>query len=403
MTRGRAIAILSGKGGSGKTMISATVANMLLDNNHNVILVDADIGTGGLSYYLGLKLVNNTRGGLAAYAFGRDRLESTTESDKVDSLLQEIHFLRQFRYMPESRARLLPLGDHRRISRELSRPVHERSGTRIDFARTLQDLILDLRGDADPPHDDSQSDDQGSTSAQSEKSEKNAGSPDVEHSFFIVDCRGGIDEDSIAVCNVVDDIILVVEPDTTSFEASRHLVEALTDYQLDTKLRGFIINKVFDDPTYVARSGTSVFGAQYLGAIPFDADATRAFLVGNIPNPYSIFSTQLTYAFHSAYPRAVDQPSRSRWTPDDYASVSLSTSYSKRAGLLLGLLVLIVGASIGVNILSGLLITRNFLAISVAALSLLGFFASFEPVREIVGRSLRPRRTRYNSKRTFKY
>src|SRR5258708_25939713 len=62
------------------------------------------------------------------------------------------------------------------------------------------------------------------------------------YNWILVDCRGGIDLDSIAVCKVVDDIIVIVEPDTTSFLATQHVADVLSNYRLSHKLNGSIIN-----------------------------------------------------------------------------------------------------------------------------------------------------------------
>jgi septum site-determining protein MinD len=63
----RSIAIISGKGGSGKTMVTAMIA-CILDhacsvlpekNSQSILAMDADTGTAGLTYYLGLKYLEN--------------------------------------------------------------------------------------------------------------------------------------------------------------------------------------------------------------------------------------------------------------------------------------------------------------------------------------------------------
>ncbi|WP_305418184.1 nucleotide-binding protein [Photobacterium leiognathi] len=61
----KTIAIVSGKGGSGKTMLTATIAKILDISGSSVLLIDADFGTAGLTYYLGLNEVNNISVGLA--------------------------------------------------------------------------------------------------------------------------------------------------------------------------------------------------------------------------------------------------------------------------------------------------------------------------------------------------
>ena len=63
--RRKTIAILSGKGGSGKTMMSATMANILSLHTEGLLLVDFDFTTAGLSYYLGIDVVAQKREGIS--------------------------------------------------------------------------------------------------------------------------------------------------------------------------------------------------------------------------------------------------------------------------------------------------------------------------------------------------
>ncbi len=101
--------------------------------------------------------------------------------------------------------------------------------------------------------------------------------------FIIFDCRGGVDVESLAICNAVDEIILIVESDTTSFQATRDMLDIFRDARVASKVTGFIVNKVFEDPANLARNGTALFRTQFLSAVPFDFDADARFLCGQTP------------------------------------------------------------------------------------------------------------------------
>src|SRR5439155_7104996 len=127
-------------------------------------------------------------------------------------------------------------------------------------------------------------------------------------SMTIIDCRGGIDAESLAICSAVDNIVLIVESDTTSFQASRDLVEILGNAGFARKIVGFVINKAFEDPSVVARNGTALFRTQFLSAVPFDFEAMRDFFVGKVPSANSIFGTHVHQAMHRAFPERIGSP-----------------------------------------------------------------------------------------------
>src|SRR5436305_3294014 len=70
----RIVAFVSGKGGSGKTMVTALFAQSLFRDGEKVIIFDADTGTAGMTYYLGLSKVKNIRIGLYDVARKSPRL-----------------------------------------------------------------------------------------------------------------------------------------------------------------------------------------------------------------------------------------------------------------------------------------------------------------------------------------
>jgi len=55
----KALALLSGKGGSGKTTLALSMASMLSDCNIKVLLIDCDLSTNGATYFYESKLSSN--------------------------------------------------------------------------------------------------------------------------------------------------------------------------------------------------------------------------------------------------------------------------------------------------------------------------------------------------------
>jgi len=285
----RTIAVISGKGGSGKTKIRIVIA-MALSGDGRTLLIDGDTGTGGLTYYLGMDLVENTAVGLSdLVSLPRESLPERL----ADPPLQVVS-------TRDGKVHFLGVGNHRLLYRDAS-----------NVPAVLVDVIETLKQD---------------------------------YKWTIIDCRGGIDDESRAVCDACDDSLLIVEPDTTSFQASQHVVEILGMSDCAAKLRGFIINKVFDDPSVVARIGTSVFRTQYLASIPFDMGATRKFLVGQIPDARSPFSLHVRAAIAEAYPETRIQTFGQVWRATDYNVTNLSTIDSVRGGIvILGGILLVSG------------------------------------------------------------
>jgi septum site-determining protein MinD len=312
----RSIALVSGKGGTGKTMVAAVFAQ-ILSSFGPTLIVDADTGTAGMTYYLGLKLVPNIRVGLADIvawnpagpAIDEDPKMTPHASGKPEAIDDRtlLGLIQDVRFRPSRPPRparpfdswyncaFFGIGDHRRLYRAMP-------DANID--QILPRVVKGLE------------------KLQSFK-------------WIVIDCRGGVDKDSVAVCSAVNDIILIVEPDTTSFQATQHVVDILSSNRLAHKLRGFIINKVFDDPSVIARNGTSVFGSQYLGSVPFDLDATRSFLVGDVPKLLSPFGINIWAALSKIYPKQVRSAPGSPWEFKDFRRVGLTDPNSLLGGLVI--------------------------------------------------------------------
>jgi MinD-like ATPase involved in chromosome partitioning or flagellar assembly len=357
---GISVAIVSGKGGSGKTVIAAEVAGLMSRQGLSVILMDADTGTGGLSYYLGLKYVRNIVEGFSTYVLASLGEGVVSENGRN---LKALTQLVQDTNGPETSFRFLAIGDHRRLSREF--------GGQGEFAQKLESLLRNAVKNLAKSSD-----------------------------FLVVDCRGGIDSDSLAVCGAVDGIIMVVEADPTSFQASQHLVDVLADNDLSHKLHGFIINKAIEDPAAVARTAGRALRTQYLGAIPFDLEAARSFITSELPEPSSIFGIHVRDALSRAYPKLVDPPPESRvWKPSDYSNFNVLAPDSTRAGLFLSLLFFALGMLLIAYGILGILAGKVAYVATIGAMAAFGAVAESESFRQLLGRLLRSFGTRSRSVR----
>jgi septum site-determining protein MinD len=362
----RTIAIVSGKGGSGKTIAAVILGLILNSEGLPLLLVDGDIGTAGMTYYLGLKMVKNTGVGTADIMFGMNtqdsELESSEGSNAEPTLARLVHrvnippgAIQPIR--DTTNATFLGVGDDRKFYRDV--PEH-----RIPDAKRpemLEAIINYLK--AQPQH---------------------------QREWIVVDCRGGIDQDSIAICRVADDILLIVEPDTTSFQASKHVVDVLSDNQLAHKLRGFMINKMFISPDQYSRDGTATFRCQYLGSIPFDIQAMRAFLVGDVPSRDSLVGIHVRLAVSQAYPGVVSPPLGRTWTSSDFQEVGLTNLDSLRGGTVVAGLILLL---LFIGLFGPARLFYNFsyqpaTLILVLALALVGLMGTLEAIRRTIGRLL---------------
>lgn len=327
----KAIAIVSGKGGSGKTMVAATMATILDSLGNKVLLVDADYGTAGLTYYMGLNTVANISVGLTNL--------SSLESLNTKSLNRYTQVMNGF-----ENSEFIGVGDHRRY-------LKSSSETNIEM---LFDELVKISKE--------------------------------QYDFILIDCRGGIDTESLMVCKAVDEIVIVAETDTTSFQATQYLVDTLYDNDLSDKLSGFMINKVFDDPSSIARAGTASFKSQYLDSIPFDLDATKSFLVGDLPKRSSMFSSQISHVLCKLYPDIIKRPHTKSLAFSDYRSLSLRDNDSLLGGMMISFISLAFGSVLLYDQLLYVDFGRHAIVVSTMSLVALSVFSGIEPARRSIGR-----------------
>jgi flagellar biosynthesis protein FlhG len=252
---GKVLAIVSGKGGSGKPRLATAMGIELAESGHSVVLVDADLGTGGLTYYLGFSAFSGARTGVA------DIVMQESQSPDVPLSYPNDDARRNLDIRHAGSLALLPVGDHRRALRLKGKST----GNMMNLQFTFEGLR-------------------------------------EHYDVVIVDCRGGADSQSLAVCELVDEILIVVETDAASIKASQHLTDTLSDRDLSSKVAGFILNKVMDDPRALANAGRSFFSTQFLAAVPFELETTRDFIRGFLPRPGSLFRKQVNLGLRSLFP-----------------------------------------------------------------------------------------------------
>lgn len=219
---------------------------------------------------------------------------------------------------------------------------------------------------------------------------------DVVKNFFdlvIFDCRGGIDKQSVSICSLVDEILIVAETDTTSIKSSQHLLDVIAGSGLRTKVLGFVLNKVMDDPIPLARTASSLLGVPYLGAVPFDIEATRAYIQGRIPSPQSLFCRHV-FSLIIRIDRKIDKyHGISTLSPGDFGTFTLRSVESRMGGLFLfvtGFYLMAASALVYANSFILSAVEQNIIAlcISFGFMVLLGAALS-ESVKQTLGRFAR--------------
>ncbi|SFK16717.1 flagellar biosynthesis protein FlhG [Sphingomonas sp. NFR04] len=342
--RGKILAVVSGKGGSGKTMLAVSLAQGLAIADRTVMLVDADFATGGLSYYLTFREFGNSRVGISDLLDHYESvppLETWAAQKSFDDLEYDSLWM--------SNIRLAPIGDQRRFSTADRSPLE-----------AIADIIRQAADLAD---------------------------------IVIVDCRGGIDIESLGVCQLSDEILIVVETDTTSIRTSQHLIEVLAEYRIKSKVVGFVLNKVMDDPTPLAKTVGALLSIGYLGAVPFDIEATRSYIQGRIPSPSSLFSRQIFSIIPKIYKKIDRFKSGRVISPEEFGSVTLKSPEAGAGGVFIfgislylsAIYIWVTYSGVGYRILSW-----QYLDVAVMIISnILLVLALSDATKQILGRFVR--------------
>lgn len=281
------IAVASGKGGTGKTLMTACMGYVLTRSALRVLMIDADAGTDGLSLFLlgpkgwtqlGNFDKHNTYAGLLDTYAGGDAPEIAPRTiyRNVDENDDQI----QYEVLISGRG---IYGDPALLH---TSPVPQRSNFRSSVATLFETLrAQDL------------------------------------YDYILVDTRGGFAFESTDVCALADSFIVVTEANVTNLYQDRNLVRRINAVakELDRKpvLRGIFVNKATDgDEVSFRNILTREFPLRFeeTYAVPLNMDALKAYREQRIPYAVAAASA-FSYATLSAF-SDLFQVVTSRWDPD---------------------------------------------------------------------------------------
>jgi|ERR1043166_7349271 cellulose biosynthesis protein BcsQ len=240
----RSVAVLSGKGGTGKSIITASLGYILAKCGFKTLLVDADLFTGGLTFY---SLAEHPRHLPIA-------LQNLFLSD---SSLDAAHFrsISIPNKFAEGKLFLLPaLASKTPHRSELLINTQFQSIER--FSSTLRDIIRSV-----------------------------AVKEEVE--YVIVDTRGGTDLTSVGTTLVVDGFIVVTEADKTSWDVGEVLFDAVREASHSdgpsAEAFGFIINKNVLPTESIVAFLRQRWQCPHLATVPLDENAIRYYQQDKVP------------------------------------------------------------------------------------------------------------------------
>ena len=264
-SQGRVICFVSAKGGSGKTILTATTAYLLIKAGKRVLTIDTDFSTRGITlYFMGSEA--RTR-----------HLEVTSENCLSEALLGEVPLdgvkPKSFPRGPLRFELLLSSLKAWTTNMPDDRIVGDTGGDRLTSAAGyfgfLQPLLERFR---------------------------------KEYEYIFIDTRGGYDFTSAAPALLADGYVIVLEADQISvqqvFGLKGRIEELGERHSIRPALSGFVVNKAIhsiDDRSF-PDTLVNLYGGAYFGSIPLDREAVRAYQARQIPTDVRPDSD---FAYHS--------------------------------------------------------------------------------------------------------
>lgn len=251
------IAIVSGKGGSGKTLISISMTAWLAYIGFNVLLIDMDMYTSGATYFLDINITKPSDFNLGEYFSSNDVCEIT-----ATKLFAKVS--------AESTLDAKDVGKSEfSLIRSINTNFDPNRVDEIDKSITDVKIIVDKlrhvinRATTAEPFD-----------------------------YILIDTRGGCDTISTAAALVAGACIVITETDSPSFKAGTQLMKAISSSASDTgnqcaKL-GFIMNKnihrIYKDTEALEKHlRSNELKTSHLATIDLDRNIVESFQQGIIP------------------------------------------------------------------------------------------------------------------------
>lgn len=212
------IAVASGKGGTGKTVILACLGYALQRSGHRVLFIDTDTATDGLSLFLlgpdgwenaaEISPQNTTVGYLRAFGTGSPESQNLCTPFRINRGRQEDH-AQVYEALVSGRGLY---GDREDEIVQPTTPSLDRDNFRLAMIKLFDWARTSDRWD-----------------------------------YVLVDTRGGFGFNTTDVCALSDSFFIVTEPDFTSFYQDKNLIYRVAEASLSLErkptLRGVIVNK----------------------------------------------------------------------------------------------------------------------------------------------------------------
>lgn len=220
------INIISGKGGTGKTLMTAVLADMLGNIGAKVLVVDLDVFVRGLTTLLyfqnneSIRIIGNDERSVSDYFINRNKIENKKLA---------IHRYRSFDVVPSVAT----------VNELLN--FHDIMPNNVDEAfKVLKQILSSVQHDYD---------------------------------IIFLDCRAGYDELIEATHRLSDFSICIEEDDEISMITSENLIEQLKRGSKEKQILR-VTNK--GRSNYI-REEKNTYGISFIGCIPFDADVMNSF------------------------------------------------------------------------------------------------------------------------------
>lgn len=227
MIMSKVLALLSGKGGSGKTTLALSIASMLSECSVKVLLIDSDLSTNGATYFYEGKLENRLK---ESGSFYNIFVNNENIIDDFININSNLDFLPSIAKITKNNTKSYQYGE-------------------LDFRR-MGNFDEQLRSYYD---------------------------------VIIYDCQSGYTDILRLILPYIDVNLVVMEADAISSAAIRSLYLKIGDI-LDSKKIYQVFNKATDEEydIYSKVSGGTVF--TNIETIRFDWKIRRAFAIGQIPD-----------------------------------------------------------------------------------------------------------------------
>lgn len=221
------LALLSGKGGSGKTTLALSLASMLADCGVKILLIDCDLSTNGATYFYENRLSEYSRNVDSFYKiiYGLD-----TQDDQLINVNKNMDFLPSITQITKNNTEIYV------------------------FNEKEKDLLKKITVDYGKKYD-----------------------------VIIFDCQAGYTDTLKLILPIVDINLVVMEADAISSAAIRSLHLKIGDFFNEKKVYQ-IFNKATDEEyqIYSKISGGTVF--TNIETVMFDWKIRRAFSIAEIPD-----------------------------------------------------------------------------------------------------------------------